>query len=84
MRILLLGGTGVVGRRVVPLLLQAGHSVSLALRDRPTRAVGDPRVTPVHVNLFDTRSVSDAARGQDVIINLAATLRCMRAGPIAG
>src|ERR671920_1145347 len=71
MRISLTGGTGVIGRRVVPLLLAQGHEVTVA-----TRAEGRPlpwksEVRAVPVDLFDPASLAPAVRGQDAVINLA-------------
>ncbi len=57
MRILITGATGVIGRRVVPLLLAKGHEVTVASRTR--------------VDLFDPATLAPAVRGQDAVINLA-------------
>jgi nucleoside-diphosphate-sugar epimerase len=71
-RILLTGATGVVGRRVLPLLVSAGHRVTAVGRTPEQhellRAVG---ATPVSMDLFDPASVGTAVEGQDVVINLA-------------
>ncbi|HET9038480.1 MAG TPA: NAD(P)H-binding protein [Myxococcaceae bacterium] len=71
-RILLTGATGVVGRRVLPLLVAAGHPVSAVSRTPQQaellRAVG---ATPLSIDLFDPASVRSAVRGHDVVINLA-------------
>ncbi len=72
MRCFVAGGTGVIGRRGVPLLVEAGHDVSVlsrtAERDREVAAMG---ATPVRADLFDTQSLRSAAVGQDAIVNLA-------------
>ncbi len=71
-RILLTGATGVVGRRVLPLLVSAGHPVSAVGRtpqqQELLRAVG---ATPVSMNLSDPASVRSAVQGHDAVINLA-------------
>jgi len=71
-RILLTGATGVVGRRVLPLLVSAGHPVTAVGRtpqqQELLRAVG---ATPVSMNLLDPASVRSAVAGQDAVINLA-------------
>lgn len=72
MRILVSGATGVIGRRVVPLLLAHGHTVT-ALVHRP-RGQGLPQfagATCVVADLFDRTSLASAAAGHDALINLA-------------
>ncbi|HEY5343553.1 MAG TPA: NAD(P)-dependent oxidoreductase [Solirubrobacteraceae bacterium] len=72
MRVFLAGATGVIGRRLVPMLLADGHEVTGMTRS-PTkvdalRAVG---ARPVVVDAFDAPSVTRAlAEAQpDVVIN---------------
>jgi nucleoside-diphosphate-sugar epimerase len=71
-RILLTGATGVVGRRVLPLLVSAGHPVTAVGRtpqqQEVLRAVG---ATPVSMNVLDPASVRSAVAGHDAVINLA-------------
>jgi len=71
-RILLTGATGVVGRRVLPLLVSAGHRVTAVSRSAAQqellRAVG---ANPVSMDLLDPASVRSAVDGHDVVINLA-------------
>jgi nucleoside-diphosphate-sugar epimerase len=57
MKIFVAGGTGVIGSRVVPRLVEAGHEVMPASRST--------------VDLFDRDAVTRAVAGYDVIINLA-------------
>jgi nucleoside-diphosphate-sugar epimerase len=57
MRILVTGGTGVLGRAAIPLLRAAGHEV-----DAPSRS---------GLDLFDPAAVARAARGSDAILHLA-------------
>ena len=72
MRILIAGGTGVLGTPAVTGLLAAGHEVSAVARRPESRdaltAIG---ATPVNVDLFDARAVRTAAEGHDAVINLA-------------
>jgi nucleoside-diphosphate-sugar epimerase len=72
MRIFVAGATGVIGRRVVPLLVAAGHEVTGVARTRE-KAAELKRVgaTPVRVDLFDADAVRAAVAGHDVVINLA-------------
>ena len=72
MRVFLAGATGVVGRRVAPLLVAAGHSVTGVGRSSSKRAaLGRLGVTTTDVDLFDARALRHAVSGHDVVINLA-------------
>jgi nucleoside-diphosphate-sugar epimerase len=64
MRILIAGGTGVLGRRVVPLLLAAGHDVTVLARN-PQRAAAvlPPLATVVAADALDPGAVAAAVRG---------------------
>jgi 2-alkyl-3-oxoalkanoate reductase len=72
MNIFVTGATGVIGRRVVPLLLGQGHQVTVATRRngrRPTPWGNHVGTKPV--DLFDPPTLAPALRGQDAVINLA-------------
>src|SRR5262249_11026459 len=72
MRVFLAGATGVVGRRLVPLLQNAGHEVTAAVRSSVARAeLTTKGVRAIEANLFDPGAVSRAVAGQDVVVNLA-------------
>lgn len=72
MKIFVAGGTGVLGRRVVPLLVKDGHEVSVIARsDAKAGEVGAAGAAPVRISLFDADAVRDAVAGHDVVINLA-------------
>jgi nucleoside-diphosphate-sugar epimerase len=72
MRVFITGATGVIGSRVVPLLLQAGHAVTAASRSEHNReALRRAGATPADVDLFDAESVRRVVAGHDVVINLA-------------
>lgn len=72
MRVLLAGGTGVIGRSAVPLLLAAGHDLTVVSRredtDRWLRGAG---ARPLRLDVFDAAAVRDAADGVEAVINLA-------------
>ncbi len=70
MRIFVSGATGVIGRRVVPLLLAQGHSVTAMAHNEPSPSekVG---ATFVQVDLFDVDQLKQAVSGHDAVINLA-------------
>jgi uncharacterized protein YbjT (DUF2867 family) len=78
------GGSGFIGRYVVPRLARAGWQVRVAVR-RPDQAlfcktaghVG--QVTPVAANVRDEASVRAAVQGADAVVNLVGIL--FQAGP---
>jgi len=72
MRILFSGASGVVGIRAVPLLLAAGHTVSVLTRHSAAgQPVAPAGVRRIAADLFDVASLKQAAIGHDVLINLA-------------
>jgi nucleoside-diphosphate-sugar epimerase len=72
MRIFVAGATGVIGRRVVPLLVQAGHDVTGAGRSAEKRAeLQRAGARGVSVDLFDAADVRRTVAGHDVVLNLA-------------
>lgn len=74
-RIFIAGATGVMGRRVVPSLVQAGFKVSAVWRSSKARKfLADAGAIPVEVDLFDPQAVQQALVGQEVVINLATSI----------
>lgn len=72
MRVFVSGASGVIGRRVVPLLLSQGHAVTVATRPARTRAGSTlADVNQVAADLFDPAALRQAVRGQHAVINLA-------------
>src|ERR1035438_4531740 len=68
-RVLVTGGAGFIGRRLVRALLAQGHEVTVA----DLRAFPDPAVRSVVGDLCDPDGPARAVRpGTDVIIHLAA------------
>ena len=63
MRLLVTGGTGVLGRAVRPLAEAAGHELAM----------------PAHedLDLFDLTAVADAMRGVDGVLHLATRIRTL-------
>lgn len=75
MRIVVFGGTGFLGRRVVERLLRAGHAVRVASRHPATAAHGEA----VFADVRDEESVADALAGADGAVN-AVSLYVERGG----
>jgi nucleoside-diphosphate-sugar epimerase len=72
MKIFITGATGVVGRRVVPLLLAAGHQVTAVTRSPQKRVQMEQMgAAPVYVDLFTPEALRGAVAGHDVVVNLA-------------
>ena len=72
MRTFLTGGTGVLGRRVVPLLVAAGHTVTAVARTAEAAAsLSAAGADPVIVDLFDAAAVRSAVAGHEAVINVA-------------
>jgi len=86
MRVLVFGATGVVGRRAVPLLIEAGHDVTAIGRNTARRAALESAGAPTsEVDMFDRAAVGRAVAGQDAVVNLAthmpaSTIRMMLPG----
>jgi nucleoside-diphosphate-sugar epimerase len=72
LRVFIAGGTGVIGRRVVPALVKAGYAVAAATRSETgttrLRAMG---AEPVRMDLMDAASVRRAMSKPDMVINLS-------------
>ena len=72
MKIFVAGATGVLGRRAVAQLVEAGHEVTgVARSEEKAELVRSLGATPVTVDLFDPAAVKDAVDGHDVVMNLA-------------
>jgi uncharacterized protein YbjT (DUF2867 family) len=73
MKILVTGATGYIGGRLVPRLLDAGHSVRVMVRnpDRLTEVPWADRVEVVRGDLNVARDVADAVAGTEVLYYLA-------------
>ena len=71
MRIFLTGSTGVIGRRVIPQLIEAGHEVTAGGRPSARLQALPHRRLVMPLDLFDSAAVKQALAGQDAVINLA-------------
>ncbi len=74
-RVLVTGATGVLGRRVVPRLVSAGHEVTgVARSEAKADTLRDAGATPAQVDLFDPWSVRDAVAGHEAVLHLATSI----------
>ncbi len=75
MRVLVVGATGVLGRHVVPRLLERGHGVRAIVRDRKNMAfLQQMGAEPVVGDILDGDSMQAAARGCDAALHLATAI----------
>jgi len=72
MKIFITGATGVLGRHVVPQLVQSGHQVcGLARTEGNVALLRSFGAEPVRVDLFDRAALTQAVEGCDAILHLA-------------
>lgn len=69
MKIVVLGGTGGTGRQIVSQALEAGHDVTVYLRDPAKAPAPQARLRTIQGSLQNERALTDAARGQDAVIS---------------
>jgi nucleoside-diphosphate-sugar epimerase len=75
MDIFIAGATGVMGRRVVPSLVEKGHRVTAIGRSRQAREqLERAGARPVEVDLFDAAAVREVVADHQVVINLATSI----------
>lgn len=71
-KVVVTGGTGVIGRPAVAALLAAGHDVDVLSRSADNDAVISALgARPVAANLFDVSSLVRIYAGADAVVNLA-------------
>jgi len=72
MELFVTGATGVLGRAVIPHLVDAGHRVhGLARSERNAALLRRLAVEPARADLFDAASLHEAVAGCDAILHLA-------------
>src|SRR4029450_4843587 len=75
MRVFLTGATGVIGRRVLPLLVGLDHSVTAVVHRPQSRGeIERAGAVPVQVDLFARAAIQRAVAGHDAVINLSTHL----------
>jgi uncharacterized protein YbjT (DUF2867 family) len=74
-KILVLGGSGFVGRHICEALSRQGHRITVPTRRLPARSVQMfPGVEVVQADVHDPSQLASLVRGQDAVINLVAIL----------
>ena len=75
-RVLVLGGTGFVGRHIVAQLVTAGHEVVVPTRsrERGKHLILLPTVSLVECDVHDPRRLGELAEGADTVVNLVGVL----------
>jgi NADH dehydrogenase len=72
MKILVTGGTGVVGTGAIPALLGAGHEIRLLSRHAENEAGGFPAgVEPFAADIAEPEPLRDAVRGCEGVLHIA-------------
>ena len=79
MKCFVAGGTGVIGRRTVRLLVGEGHDVSVLSRSELNdRIIGELGARPARASLFDGDALIAVTAGHDAIVNLATNIPTYR------
>jgi nucleoside-diphosphate-sugar epimerase len=75
MKIFLTGGTGAIGRFVLPALVEAGHEVTALARDDDKAAwVESQGAQAARVSMFDVGALTEAFTGHEIVANLATAI----------
>src|SRR3989339_821455 len=76
MRVLVTGGAGYLGSRLVPALLESGHEVRLLVRPgRPCPFPPHRLLVPVEGDVREETGLERAARNMQAVVHLAAFVR---------
>src|SRR3712207_3988332 len=81
MRIAVFGATGATGRHVVGQALEAGHEVTVLVRNPAALGVRHHLLEVVVGDVAQARAVEEVVRGQDAVISALGTKR--RRGPVS-
>jgi nucleoside-diphosphate-sugar epimerase len=78
-KVFLTGGTGALGRYVVPALIERGHQLTVLARSADKAAQLERLgAAAARVDLFDAPNVADAFAGHDAVVNLATAIPPVR------
>ena len=74
-RVFLSGASGVLGRRVVPALVAAGHAVTANVRDDAAgKAAEAAGATAVTIDLFDSVATDELGDTHDAVVHIATSI----------
>ncbi|MCE4943821.1 MULTISPECIES: NAD(P)-dependent oxidoreductase [Streptomyces] len=68
-KIALFGANGTIGSRILDEALRRGHQVTAVVRDPAKVTVTHPALTVVYGDALDSESVTEVAKGQDVVVS---------------
>jgi NADH dehydrogenase len=82
-KILVLGGSGFIGRHLVSLLVEQGHAVTVPTRrrERAKHLILLPTVDVVEADIFDAQTLLRLVRGCDAVVNLIGVLHSKSGNP---
>ena len=72
MKILLTGGTGLLGRNIIECLLEGNHEITLLLRDPTKYNKQNEKITKVKGDVLNLKSILDAIGKCECVIHAAA------------
>jgi uncharacterized protein YbjT (DUF2867 family) len=73
MIVAIVGATGVVGRNLIPRLIEAGHTVRAGVRWIGS-APPFPEVTQVEIDILERATLERLVEGSDTAINVASSI----------
>ena len=69
MKLLVLGATGLTGKQVVSQALEAGHELTVLVRDRARLGAASPSLRVVDGDMENGEALGEAMRGQHAVIS---------------
>src|SRR5438477_7652320 len=79
MKVLVAGGTGALGRRVVRGLVEAGHTVAASARSTAgAQAIRDAGAGAIELDVYDASAVRVAVAGHDAVLRLTTKIPPLR------
>lgn len=82
-KILVVGGSGFIGRHVIAKLITAGYHVTVPTRrrDRAGHLITHPTIDVIQANVYEPAALAELVAGQDAVINLVGVLHSKRGTP---
>lgn len=69
MKVMVAGGTGLLGREITRVLLDAGHTVTVGSRSKPAGERADSRAAWVEMDVTEPQSLAALVDGFDVVVD---------------